>query len=860
MSRIKEIWCMPHSHLDIGYTHPQPMLLELQTEYLQQALELCCRTADYPEGERFCWTVEANYVLQRWLQTASPEDVELLKQMIRRGQICVTALPFHTTPCANANEMVHMLSDLDQLRQLLQTDINIAINHDVNGQPWTLGQLLMDSSVDFYMTGINIHFGGIPLPRPAAFRWEMPDGRKLATFLGEHYSLFSQYLFTEEHDTARMHEGALAYAKWLEDKGYNKEFAFLTATNPPLYDNNCPDAQLPELIRKYNAEGHEFRLRLVTAADLRRRVLSDEPDSIPVHRGDWTDYWNFGCGSTAREGRVSRLAKQALEKSETVECFMMEPNAHRLSVKKSCYESALVFEEHTWGASQSVTQPDCPETYSQLIHKLKKAYEAADLAGYLLASSMEKLSGNPHQSNALQGVTVVNTSGYEQTVEVEVPNYYLQPVRQLSALRAKEYAGYMDPVEDRTGLGLMTLPPFTARTIPFDKMKKVLPDRGYTLEDGLLITPYHRVVFDNNTGAVTQVTDVATGRAVLDESRGYALFEPIRETVDEGQNPASRKTLFPRDVDLGNHSITQWNHGWKSKRIKGQRNRPAQICKDPCKVTLVSYIELPGFEELEQRITFYTYQPRIHMEARFVKQPVYEPEALYFATALQTDAGWSCSYDTAGQLVRLDEDQLGTVCRDWVTVDTGVSVYDGNGCVTLACPDAPLVQVGDFGFGRESRQILRKENPLLLAWPLNNYWDTNFCANQSGTMTFVYDLIVRAAFDPQMALSDGICAKSPCVVGASVDGVAREKTLLRCEGKSVVLNAYPEDDFGAIRLIVTNPADRPDNLAVKVPAWPIRAAQVIGPTGQVLEEISVRDGSAAFMLAARDLKVLRLVR
>lgn len=828
MSKIKELWCMCHSHLDIGYTHPQPMLMELQGDFIEQAIALCEKTENYPEESRFCWTCEATYPVMKWLEHAEPEKIDKFRCLVSEGRISIAALPMHTTPGMTLGKMVTMARDFDVVREKTGASLDFAINHDINGQPWTMSSVLLDSHVDFYMTGINIHFGGIPFPRPAAFWWEAPDGRKLLTYEGEHYSLFSQFLHTWEKSTEKMDEGIREYAERLERQGHKWEIAFLTATNPPMFDNNCPDWDLPDMIRKYNEEEHDYKIRFATP-EMLREYLRGIGDSLPVYKGDWNDYWNFGSGSAAREERVNRLAQRALETAGVLSCFNGDEDSRSKAIRKEAEIKGLIYEEHTWGASQAISDCHDYESQSQYIHKMKTAYESADLAGYLLAKEVEKLENNPYQCHKIEGISVINPTGVTQNVELNIPIDWMKEERQLSGVRAKHYIPYIPEMkekpyyahEEREFFGCVQIPPFSYKVVPFSKLKlcEKKETEGFIKNEGELETPYYVVSFSETTGRIRQIYSKKQGKKILDEGSDWTFFELVRETVDTRFQEAARSSIFPRDVDKGNRNISQWNHDWKARRCGADKVSDWNIDIKEGRAVLRWKIKIQGMEWTEQSIIFYNDREEIDMNLKLNKLPVETPESFYLTFPLKLEKGWECVYNTAGQYAELDKEQLGNVCRDWVTVENGAVMYDAHVCYGLAASEAPLMQFGDFNFGRENREIKRKKNPLLLAWPLNNYWDTNFVAAQSNVMEFSYRFYCKKRFDRTEMYREFLREEKRGLIGAAVCCNEKEKTLIKVSEEGIVSRIYPAKDREGWILQMKNQEKEEKYITVEIPMW-----------------------------------------
>ena len=859
MSKIKEILVLHHSHLDIGYTHPQKMLLELQCDYIDQAIDLCIKTKDYPEEARFRWTCEATLPLLKWLESATEDRKALLKNLIREGRISVAAFPFHVTPGCAAFQMTEYLQKLDQIRKITGAPVKTAISHDVNGQPWTLAPLLLDSKVEFYITGMNIHFGGIPFPRPYVFRWETPDGRYLPTFLGEHYSLFSQLFFTEEGSTKRLHEGIEKYIARIEKSSWDQDFVYLTSTNPPLLDNNSPDWYLADLIRDYNAEGHEQKIRFVTPEMLWEKVKQME--EIPVERGDWTDYWNFGSASTAREQKISRRAKTLLQKSDFMECINPEKSLPRFQkLREKAYEKALLYDEHTWGAWECTTDPENEETYAQLIHKEELAYDAADLAAYLVGYQAERYSKNPAQGDVSEGIMLVNPTGETIRHPLYKMADFKEKGRTLSANRIRNFLPYDRETDNRTYMGSVEIPPFTVQKMPVDRLWNQKESEDFKVEKNEIETPFYLVSLHPKTGHIQQITDKKTGRKMVDETGEWRFFDLVEEHVDPRYADPVRRAMFDKDVEKVNTNVTQWQHQWKALRkgITDRKGSEIRKCKDTLEILTRGNTD--GMKNICQKVTFSSVSPVIGLDVSFDKKQVLEPDGVYLVFPLALEEGWSCVYDTAETFVKLDEQQLGHVCRDYFTVDKTVSMFDKKGGYTLACPDAPMIQAGDFNFGRELHEIPRKKNPLLLAWPLNNYWDTNFPASQQGRMSFHYELSCFTEFDEKQAYKAGIQAQRPCMESVLVNcKETEEKQLLSYTGKnSKVLFLQPRFEENGWLVTIKNYGSKKEKVSLEIKDRIIENAAITDLPGNVKREVRFKEHTAEFETVAEEITFLSI--
>ena len=865
LSFCKEVLILHHSHVDVGFTHPQSMYWELQKDYLSAALDMLDRTEDWPDDlSRPRWTAEATAPVTRWLETASPKDVTRFKKHLASGRLGISAFEYNTTPLCSAESLASQLAAVDMLRRQYGADIRTANQHDVTGLPWSAVDLMLDSGVELFTMAINLHLSGTPMPRPAFYRWQGPSGRELLVANGEHYSMFDQWCDTASRDLNVMQAGLNRYLRHVKSLKYPYDFVYLTATHAPLmYDNSPPNQDLPGLVRKWNEEGRRPRLRMVTPVELLARIKQIPRDQIPVVSGDWTDYWAFGVGSSAVETCMARrMAANAaaidLLRSNHGPDRRIDAAAARLTSDIDLYN------EHTWGAYNTL-DADNRFVVTQWHLKALPAYDGGPLSDFLLRKELHLLAGNPWQSWDTAGVLVVNPTGMR--LSYRVPDTW-----QSAKSSASDFMGggtgkrlephFMGEVREPTartpvgGLGPIELEPFSWQVIPWSALPKA-PSRGCKSSGHAIHTDYYDLTFDPDTGKVTRLFDRKIQRELLAADSPWGFFQLVHERPANNQ----RSAFHVRSVEGERFGRTGWKPDWQARRTSYTGKVACRIEDHGSSASLVIRGQAEGITDLEQRITLYCDSPTIDLSARFLKQDVRSPEAVYFVFPLNMPADWRAHFDTSGIPTELDAEQIPGSCRDWVSVDTFASVHRPECGVTLYCPDAPLVQIGDFNFGRKQSAIPRKANPLLVAWPLNNYWETNFRANQPGQIELRYSFVSHGPFDPAHAMLEGQLTRNPPVTHLVLDrAVPRRGKFLDALGdRVVVLHVKPAGDGRGTIVRLVNVGDKPSETTLALPASTLAKAWMCGTLEDDRTALELAGDVARCTLAPRQITTVRLV-
>jgi alpha-mannosidase len=86
------IYCLEHSHMDIGYAYLQDKALALHQQYLETGLKLNAADANLPPDDRFRWNIESLYEVDDWLKHATPAQTAEFRTAVKSGNLGLSAL------------------------------------------------------------------------------------------------------------------------------------------------------------------------------------------------------------------------------------------------------------------------------------------------------------------------------------------------------------------------------------------------------------------------------------------------------------------------------------------------------------------------------------------------------------------------------------------------------------------------------------------------------------------------------------------------------------------------------------------------------------------------------------------------
>ena len=361
----RTIYLLPHAHNDIGYTDIQTEVLKKHVKNIYDALGLIRKTASYPAEARFKWNTEVSWAVETFMANATDAERKEFLAAVKSGDISLQALfSNNLTGIMRPEEFFRLSGYSRSLKEKYGLSLTTAMMSDIPGMTWNMVPAAAQAGVRYFSSGPNgTYLGGDRTghtnrawaDRP--FYWVSPSGteRVLYWVTGFGYGSFFAGVASGNTNRIGFLRSFCRYFEWLDAIAYPYDMIQMRHTIGG--DNGTVDPDLPQYVKGWNEKHVSPKIVIATAEQLFSEFERKYGDVLPSVTGDFTPYWEDGAASTAYELGVNRTSSEQLVQTEALSA-LIAPAMYDEAKFYDAWKQILLFDEHTWGAHNSINDPD----------------------------------------------------------------------------------------------------------------------------------------------------------------------------------------------------------------------------------------------------------------------------------------------------------------------------------------------------------------------------------------------------------------------------------------------------------------------------------------------------------------------
>lgn len=745
-----------HSHTDIGYTRSQMEILAEHLRYIDYALDYCDVTDNYPESSKFRWTCEASWAVDEYLNVRPQSQIDRLKQRVKEGRIEITGMYFNFNEIPDEQTLAASLAPIKSITEK-GIPVTSAMQNDVNGIGWCMNDYFNTLDIKYLNMGTHGHKALISFDNPTAFWWVSPSGKKMLAFRAEHYMIGNTAFGVHLKDFKNFEKTLLRYLIKLDEKNYPYDRVAIQHSGF-LTDNSPPSLMASNLIRQWNEKYEWPKIETAVVSDFFEEIEAKYADDLVEIKAHWPDWWTDGFASAAREVAAARnahiemIASQGgLAMAKLLGAKMPKGLTGRIF---EANKALLFYGEHTLGAAESISDPYGKSSLEQRAIKESYAWEAYRRSKMLGEEALGLLNQYISKEDD-PSLIVYNTLNWKrdglvtlfidnQQIPIGMKMYLMDesgntyPAQILKPWHGGSYWSVW--VKDIPSFGYKK---FTVKTTEesgshqhshatnTSHSHSSSPIYSEVNNSLSIDNKWYSVTLDKNKGTVTQIYDKELRKTLIDEKAKYNLGEFILEKLGGREQLQSQMlpngSRFGHLTDFSRHPLdsvwlSEIKEGsiWNTITFKGKSE--------------TTYDEDDAFTF---EIRLYKTTKRIDFAYGLKKRPIVSPESFYIAFPFLISNG-KIHLEVAGGTMEAGVDQIPGSANDWNTVQNFVSVKNDKEQIVLVSHEAPIMQFGNINTGRFEYKAV-PDDTHIYSWPMNNYWTTNFNADQRGMYTWTYN-------------------------------------------------------------------------------------------------------------------------